>query len=1389
MAAPIDEMVTSDMHYLERNEMYKTEKPYSLRFPPNGIPEFPQSNVKRAKHQIQLRNMRKVTDLNVDTCGFGLLRSPCTISYEDFKDRTKIQHTYLTDLCSDLKTALKANLVRRRHESFPISTGENYGHDQPTAMAHIDFTVQEGERMIRILFGQAADKVLQGRWQIMNAWRPIRGPLNDWPLGLCDTRTVDFATDTMPGDIVFRKFVTENLQIHHNPRQAWYWLPGQTVDEVLIFKSAESDGTCAQGMHNGSQSHILSDFINADKQTAVPHAGFYNPNVTPEDLPRESIDCRLLGMGLQPNPVPAPKALHHILNTKSSSTDVHMVLLPGIGTSSGPEWGICQSSWLKTFAQQDQSISIHWYEHGISSNLSSWDIILEEGGRLLTALYHFEQQHNLTSNMTMQEPQPIIFVAHSFGGFILKQAISIAGIYYGRYSKVLNAVAGIVFLGTPHHMEGVSEEDYGERISCMLRATPGLNLNRQILSKLKESSGVLRDIAMRFSLTNFRVDILSVFETKVTKLRDGRILQKNKKIVVVDRALSKIGSSLEQQLGLDLDHLELPLLTGSNRNEPEESSISWLLSVIGSSVANLRGRLIRALTTSVTGPSSSQDAQHGSISTGLDSHGAETTESPVNVESLIEALTPQQTEPQVPCFMVDTFVRNVDFFGRDDVLIHLDECLLPSKTLVVASQPDRTRVGILSGMAGLGKTEVAIEYAYSRQDMFDCIFWVRAEDISKLETDIAQIASRLGIQDPSDPHNKTVNRGLAIGWLTNPFKIDRSAPSLQKHPASWLVVFDNADDPDILMPYREIAHCGAVLITSRNPLSKNSFSSSAVGVELGLFNDEEAGRFLQEITNVRGHEDEAELIGSKLGGLPIAIAQMGGMIRLQYLSFSEFLDIYEEPLDETEVIESEPQPLRPSARGNISTIWAVEKLSDEARSVVEIVAFLDPDGIQDGIISPSSTELTSTPNYPKKKSTFYKARTELMRSSLIRRNDELGEIWVHRVVQHSVRAKMSSDHRLMVFSAAVSRVASEWPSSLGAHDPSLWKAMEAIYPHVVTLRDNYLKYFSGEFVSGHIALAGLMNRAAWYQHERGASHNVRPLLLLALDICGQSQQVSSVVQDLESDIRYSLGAVANETNDATSCLEHNKRFLDIRLDAKIQYSTIDERLARAYNQLGTGWMMAGEYEKAESCFANSISTYQALPGYDRGMRSIPMANLGLAYWLQGRLGAALSVLEEGLSDREEDYGCMDTHSFRTGRFLHALGNVYFDQGQVEKSDEFHRRALAQYQSTIGNHHHRTADVCHKVAQHCLRNGHKEQAERLVDQALSVWSVDKSAYLPEIARTTFLKAKVAMAAAREAEAIGLYRKAASMRKGLTSQARKHDQLSEADFDELVTFWSR
>jgi len=129
--------------------------------------------------------------------------------------------------------------------------------------------------MIRDLYLEKADLVIDGRWQCVNVWHPLQGPLVDWPMAMCDAETVDFELDTMAGDIVDRDAVFENTQVHFNPQQKWYYLPNQLPSELLIFKNA--DGDAQHGATPG-----------------VPHASFDNPLTTDSDLRRESIEFRVL---------------------------------------------------------------------------------------------------------------------------------------------------------------------------------------------------------------------------------------------------------------------------------------------------------------------------------------------------------------------------------------------------------------------------------------------------------------------------------------------------------------------------------------------------------------------------------------------------------------------------------------------------------------------------------------------------------------------------------------------------------------------------------------------------------------------------------------------------------------------------------------------------------------------------------------------------------------------------------------------------------------------------------------------------------------------------------------------------------------------------------------
>ncbi|KAH6624107.1 hypothetical protein B0J18DRAFT_427297 [Chaetomium sp. MPI-SDFR-AT-0129] len=268
--------VHAPMYFLQSSPIYETVKPYSLRFPPGDGLE--QSNVLSESHLIQVDSMRDRPELKLETCGFEVMPFDSPLSYEDFADGHKIAHVLLPAMCRRLKEHLSARhvvaldfSVRRRHAGFPVSTGDDYDHDQPTTMAHIDFSTEEGERMLRVMYPDKAEEIIAGGWKLINTWNPLRGPLNDWPLAICDARTVNREVDLMPGDIVYTEWATENLQVHYSDKYKWYYLPDQMVNEVLIFKSGESSPAKAQ---------------------AVPHGSFCNPRVKASEHPRESIDSR-----------------------------------------------------------------------------------------------------------------------------------------------------------------------------------------------------------------------------------------------------------------------------------------------------------------------------------------------------------------------------------------------------------------------------------------------------------------------------------------------------------------------------------------------------------------------------------------------------------------------------------------------------------------------------------------------------------------------------------------------------------------------------------------------------------------------------------------------------------------------------------------------------------------------------------------------------------------------------------------------------------------------------------------------------------------------------------------------------------------------------------------
>ncbi|KAI4149667.1 MAG: hypothetical protein L6R39_002449 [Caloplaca ligustica] len=272
--------VQSAIHFLKENPSYQHEKPYAFRFALSSN-DIPQSNMEMQKVEpITITDIRGFEqDYSLDVNGFTILELDSKLGYHDFYDseRVKVYFAELEDLLEYHLGASKVKVfrhgLRKRHPTFPISTGEAYHYDQPTSVAHIDTTPTEEAEEVRRQYGAEASDLLNRHSQWINIWKPLKGPLNDWPLTVCDASTVQSKGDLEAADLLYPDLMTENYQVYARSYYKWYYLSDHLPSELMVFKQADSRSGSGPG---------------------VPHCSFYNPLVPDGEEPRESIEARAL---------------------------------------------------------------------------------------------------------------------------------------------------------------------------------------------------------------------------------------------------------------------------------------------------------------------------------------------------------------------------------------------------------------------------------------------------------------------------------------------------------------------------------------------------------------------------------------------------------------------------------------------------------------------------------------------------------------------------------------------------------------------------------------------------------------------------------------------------------------------------------------------------------------------------------------------------------------------------------------------------------------------------------------------------------------------------------------------------------------------------------------
>jgi hypothetical protein len=250
------------------------ERPFA--YARGELPGAEPETARFAARVVQIEDIRGGPTLDLDRHGAVLRSWPTEV--RRFYDESHVRQRYYAESADIIQAALRADRVVvfdhnvRRGTARPLQASW-HGVGQPVFHAHTDYTPRSALRRLREALGPHAEQQVS-RYVQINLWRPIRGPVRDAPLALCDgasvtpkaLRSVELRYPDRTGEIYY---------LMHQRGQRWYFASDMGVDEAWLFKNFDS--------------------ASPGPGSVAPHSAFTDPR-HPTAPPRESIEVRALAI-------------------------------------------------------------------------------------------------------------------------------------------------------------------------------------------------------------------------------------------------------------------------------------------------------------------------------------------------------------------------------------------------------------------------------------------------------------------------------------------------------------------------------------------------------------------------------------------------------------------------------------------------------------------------------------------------------------------------------------------------------------------------------------------------------------------------------------------------------------------------------------------------------------------------------------------------------------------------------------------------------------------------------------------------------------------------------------------------------------------------------------
>ncbi|KAI8944499.1 hypothetical protein F4801DRAFT_599698 [Xylaria longipes] len=858
----------------------------------------------------------------------------------------------------------------------------------------------------------------------------------------------------------------------------------------------------------------------------------------------------------------------------------------------------------------------------------------------------------------IENQAPIIFVAHSLGGIVVKDAIHRSELFQSR-TKL------IVFLGTPHR--GSSYAGWGA-IASNLVSLAFQDSNKGLVQTLQVNSEVLDNIQEEFLRIAHRAGI------KVHSFQEARAISGVKGLhgKVVDDYSSKVGlpPPFETVESIDANHMQIARCR--NKTDPQYHDIVGVLK-----------QFIRS------GKLSSDNikAQESVPAAHIESErGSSLGDTGVRPSIRVGEQSRHMSQSSRHCYYIP-LSRNGRFTGRDKILDDLKDKLFagnPCPKLAVV------------GLGGIGKTQVVLQLAYWVKDNQPdySIFWVPAQTDESFEKAYREMARRLDIQVKDDEDLKELVRRY-----------------LESEEAKkWLLIVDNADDMDILFGSpNKPSGIDEYLPTSDNVLTVFTTRSREVSravagrdvIDLHKMSVEEATEFLEKaLANKQQLQDKASMeeLCRELTCLPLAIAQAAAYLDQNQMPIKKYLALLrntEQNLVSLMSREFQDNTRYRGSQNAVATTWLVSfdqiRRSDTwAAELLSFMSYIEPKAIPQSIL----------PRSPVDEEMEHAIGVLCGYAFLVRRGDE-DTFDMHRLVHIATRVWIQKQEIVKeTETRAIQHLASALPFD-NKEDQLKWREYLQHAQHALRVSQEHQdsKRFELFHRVGRCLYTDRRFKEAIVALEE--TYRWRKQYLLEEDnnrISSEHNLAGAYLED-------------RRTKEAIEMFEHV-----VAVQQKTLVEEDADRLASEH-ELARAYLEDRRIKEAIEMFEHVVAVQQKknLAEEDNG-RLASEHELARAYRIDGRTREAIGILEhvvaiEQKTLREEDHNRLTSQQ--------VLAGAYRDDKQIKKAVEIYEHVVAVRKKTLAEEDYERLTSEHNLAIAYIEDGRIGEAIEILEQVVAI----------------------------------------------------------------------